>query len=427
MAQIITRPTPAALATITSIRSFPVLQISTCCRPRPCSASVPSRRPEACPAQTSKAIRARHWITKSTWAPTSAAMRFSRMGTRTRRFARPPAFCRNCHISRSSQPTRSHAMRCFTFQLLSATLLAMGASLAAHAHTFCAGNASAIQAALDAASDGGANDNENNTIQIVVGTHYTANNGNMEFSYVNQTTARVLDINGGYNSGCSVITENPALTILDGGGATRVFESESVSGDVSLRFLTFQNGKTGTNQKGAGVQMNINSTDQGPVIFDQNIVRDNHSTYIDGGFLIAFNGSGTLQFENNLVVGNSADIDQGAGTIVDAGSGANIINNTFAQNTVTNMPVSEIGGLYFSVGTATSPPPDTMSNNIFWGNSGFDLATHAVLVDNDYGTDYYTPDASSIGSSHVDPQFSSSTDFHLLPTSPLLGIGTLTT
>ena len=236
----------------------------------------------------------------------------------------------------------------------------------------------------------------------------------------------MLDINGGYNSGCSVITENPALTILDGGGATRVFESESVSGDVSLRFLTFQNGKTGTNQKGAGVQMNINSTDQGPVIFDQNIVRDNHSTYIDGGFLIAFNGSGTLQFENNLVVGNSADIDQGAGTIVDAGSGANIINNTFAQNTVTNMPVSEIGGLYFSVGTATSPPPDTMSNNIFWGNSGFDLATHAVLVDNDYGTDYYTPDASSIGHYHVDPQFSSSTDFHLLPTSPLLGIGTLT-
>src|SRR5450432_3110205 len=120
-----------------------------------------------------------------------------------------------------------------------------------HAHTFCAGDDVAIQAALDAASDGGANDNENNTIKIVIGTYSTVNNGNAEFFYNNQTTARVLDINGGYNSDCSAITENPALTILDGGGATRVFESETVSGDVSLRFLTFQNGKTGTSQKGA--------------------------------------------------------------------------------------------------------------------------------------------------------------------------------
>src|SRR5450432_2127493 len=408
MAQIITRPTPAALATITSIRSFPVLQISTCCRPRPCSASVPSRRPEACPAQTSKAIRARHWITKSTWAPTSAAMRFSRMGTRTRRFARPPAFCRNCHISRSSQPTRSHAMRCFTFQLLSATLLAMGASLAADAHTFCAGNASAIQAALDAASDGGANDNENNTIQIVVGTHYTANNGNMEFSYSNQTTAGVLDINGGYNSDCSVITENPALTILDGGGATQVFESESASGDVSLRFLTFQNGSIGIGS-GAGVLMNGNSGQNGPIIIDQNIIRDNHATDFGGGFFIALGGSGTLQFENNLVIGNSAGRNSGAGIIIDSGGGANIINNTFAQNTA-----SALGGLNFQVSTATSPPPDTMSNNIFWGNSSDDLQTSAVLVDNDVGSNGDTPDPTSTGNVSVDPRFSSSTDFHLL-------------
>src|SRR5450755_2208680 len=110
---------------------------------------------------------------------------------------------------------------------LAACLLIAAAT--AQAHTFCVSDAAALQTALDATSDSGANDNENNTIQVVVGTHYTSNNNNSEFSYSNQTTARVLDINGGYNSDCSAITENPALTILDGGGATRVFESESAS------------------------------------------------------------------------------------------------------------------------------------------------------------------------------------------------------
>ncbi len=304
--------------------------------------------------------------------------------------------------------------------LTGACLLIAAAST--HAHTFCVRNAAAIQAALDAASDGGAHDNEDNTIQIVIGTHYTANNNNAEFIYNNQTTARILDINGGYNSDCSAITENPALTILDGGGATRVFESLSASGDVSLRFLTFQNGYVGTNQYGAGVEMNALGSDYGPVIFDQNIVRNNHTAFIGGGFSIGLGGGGTLQFENNLVVGNSATVTEGAGSIVDDGSGANIINNTFAQNTVTNMPASETGGLYFFAGNS----PDAMSNNIFWGNSGFDLDTTAVLVDNDYGSDFNPPNPISAGNVSVDPQFSSSTDFHLLPTSPLLGIGTLT-
>jgi hypothetical protein len=310
-------------------------------------------------------------------------------------------------------------MRSFTFQLLSAALFAMGASLTAHAHTFCAGSASAIQTALDAASDGGANDNENNTIQIVIGRHYTANNNNAEFSYVNQTTARKLDINGGYNSGCSVITENPALTILDGGGATRVFESESASGDVSLRDLTFQNGSIGPGESGAGVLMNDNGNDQGPVIFDQNIVRNNHTAYYEGGFFIYTAGSGTIQFENNLVVGNSADVEYGAGELISNGSAANVINSTFTQNTVTNTPAGTTGGLYLST-------PVTLSNNIFWGNSGYDLATSAVLVDNDYGLEKYEPDPTSIGNVSVDPQFSSPTDYHLSPTSPLLGTGTLT-
>ena len=323
------------------------------------------------------------------------------------------------HSTRPTQYLQIHTIRCGPTSISAlAGCLLIGAA-ASHAHTFCVGNETALQTALTAASDGGANENEDNTIQIVIGTYYTANNSNARFYYVNQSTARKLDINGGYNSDCSAITENPELTILDGGGATQVFESAS-EGDVSLRYLTFQNGSSGTNQDG-GVVLNIDINAVGPVIFDQNIVRNNHATNFDGGFRIGLNGSGTLQFENNLIVGNTADNNFGTGEIDDNGSGANIINNTFAQNTVTNMPASEIGGLD-SFGSGA----ETMSNNIFWGNSGYDLATAAVLVDNDYGSDIVSPNATSTGNVSVDPQFSSSTDFHLLPTSPLLGFGTLT-
>jgi hypothetical protein len=321
------------------------------------------------------------------------------------------------------------------FRLCGATLLEMGArftaclligAASAHAHTFCVDNAADLQTDLAAASDGGANATENNTIKIVIGTYYTADNNNAEFYYNNQTTARILDINGGYNSNCTAIIENPALTMLDGSGATRVFESESLSGDVSLRFLTFQNGVAGVHEGGAGVLMNGDTSDEGPVIFDQNIVRNNRTDYFAGGFSIYTAASGTIQFENNLIVGNSAHLGSGGGEITDFGKGANVINNTFAQNTVALNPATATGGLLFSVNLATSPPPDTMSNNILWGNSGFDLSTIAVLVDNDYGSDSDSPDPSSIGNVTFDPQFSSATDFHLSSTSPLLGMGTLT-
>jgi hypothetical protein len=324
------------------------------------------------------------------------------------------------------QSTQVRLNPCHPASLVGFAACLLIAAESAQAHTFCAGDSAAIQAAFTAASDGGAHDNENNTIQIVIGTHNTADNGNAEFYYNNQTTARKLDVNGGYNSDCSIITENPALTILDGGGATRVFESESATGDVSVRYLTFQNGNVRANELGGGVLINGTGNSYGPVIFDQNIVRNNHTTYYGGGVFISVNFSSTVQFENNLIANNSADGGNGAGEIIDNGSGANVINNTLAANIVTNMPASQIGGLFFVTGSTASPPPDTMTNNIFWGNSGYDLGTTAVLVRNDFSSNQETMDPTSSGNLTIDPRFSSSTDFHLPLTSPLLGQGLLT-
>jgi hypothetical protein len=324
------------------------------------------------------------------------------------------------------QSTRVRLYLCHAQSLVGIATCLLIAAASAQAHTYCADSAASLQAALTAASDNGPNDNEDNTIQIVTGTYNTADIGSAAFfNYSNQTSARKLDINGGYSSGCSAIIKNPELTIIDGGGTTHLFGSESI-GDVSVRYLTFQNGRTANTDSYGAVEINTISTSNGPVIFDQNIVRNNRAGFCDGGFTIFVTGTSTLQFENNLIVGNAATTCDGAGLIYDEGGAANIINNTFAQNSVAYMPTSATGGLEFYVAIAASPPIDTMSNNIFWANSGYDVETTAVLVNNEFSSNQDMMDPTSTGNFTADPQFSSSTDFHLLPTSPLLGQGTLT-
>src|ERR1700733_7382953 len=104
------------------------------------------------------------------------------------------------------------------------------AATSAHAHVFCVSSSADLRDALAAASDNGANNHENNTIKIVRGV-YSADS--TEF-FFNSTDPHTLDINGGYNQDCTTIIENPALTVL-GGGNSRVLESHSTAGDVSLR------------------------------------------------------------------------------------------------------------------------------------------------------------------------------------------------
>jgi hypothetical protein len=167
--------------------------------------------------------------------------------------------------------------------------------------------------------------------------------------------------------------------------------------------------------------MSFDNTDDGPVIVDQNIFRNNHATF-SGGCSIAVNGSGTLQFENNLVVDNVADITDGGCDIVDDGNGVTIINNTFAKN-IANGPGVETGGLALA---ELIPAVDTMSNNIFWGNVGDDLDTSAILVNNDFSTNYNTTGAGSVGNVNLDPKFFGAADYRLSADSPLRGMGILT-
>jgi hypothetical protein len=284
---------------------------------------------------------------------------------------------------------------------------------------FCVFNAAQLRAALADVSDGGVYNAEDNTIYISGGTHHT---DGKEFFY-SSTDPHTLDIIGMGTQTCGVTKQKAALTILDGDDKSRVFESHSTQGAVLLQFLTIQHGNVGKNEHGGGLLMNDLVGDNGQPLVNLVIIRDNHA-YIDGGFLIGDGGNYGIDFLNNLVVRNSADVADGGGGIVNTGAngtGTRINSNTFADNTVVHHAASAIGGLY--VHTAT---PDTMSNNIFWGNSGYDVKSDiAALVDNDYGSDFNPPAAGSSGNLQVNPHFVGPSNFRLSASSALLGMGTL--
>jgi len=291
-----------------------------------------------------------------------------------------------------------------------ALIAGLTAGFAAHA-TVCVNSVQGLRDALSAAQANGADD----VIHVARGFYAT---GGTPFSFDSSET-HALTIIGGYNSNCSTRVYNPALTVLDGGGTSLVFGSES-TGKVTLRFLTFQGG-SGGGIAGAALRMNFFDQSTGSLVVSQSIVRE--SGY--AAFSLAVWGSATLNFFDNLVVDNLADTWTGGPEIYCGGSGAvTVINNTFANNVVTSADPRVIGGLVL-LGPHTSAA--TLSNNIFWGNTNSDLySASAIMIDNDYGTDSHSPAAGSSGNHSFDPKFSSSSDYHLLPSSPLLGIGTLT-
>src|SRR5262249_17107074 len=86
------------------------------------------------------------------------------------------------------------------------------------AATHCVQNAGDLQNALNAASNGGANQNEDNTIHVGAGT-FTTSGAPFNFGTTNGVA---LIIDGGWNSNCAVQNLTPGATVLDGGNLTRV-------------------------------------------------------------------------------------------------------------------------------------------------------------------------------------------------------------
>jgi len=231
------------------------------------------------------------------------------------------------------------------------------------------------------------------------------------------STQGQLDVTGGYNSDCSAQIENPALTILDARGSSAVLSLTSQAG-ISVRYLTIENGTSATPGTSGGLTAR---SMEGPVIINYNIIRDNYSQTDAGMFAIIDDTSSrnAIRVDGNLITNNLSSNLCAAGGINNRGTGStDITNNTIAYNT---SQANFVAGGFCAISNSGA------SNNIAWGNSTYDFSVVGTFANNDCGTrQNYPTGCSDNGNLSVDPQFSSSTDFHLLPTSPLLGQGTLT-
>jgi hypothetical protein len=281
----------------------------------------------------------------------------------------------------------------------------------------CASTAQELQDYLDAASDGGMYAGQDVEINLVRGTYKTGvATSNGPFKFISTLSGHLI-LAGGWGPGCVNFREDASTTVLDGRNATQVLNIQNPHADVLVNFLTIQNGESTV--AGGGAAINT-AAGGGSVYLENNIIRDNHTTSIGGGF--AIDGAGSqVAATGNLVTGNSADGGYGAGFEYSRnGSQIFLEQNTIANNTTSAS--GGTGGMYCCGTPALSPE---IYANIFWANTNFGIDVQGPTPSfeyNDYGTvtGIITPDSTNLS---VNPKFidSANGNYQLAGNSPLLG------
>ncbi len=288
-------------------------------------------------------------------------------------------------------------------------VLLLGATPPALAATFCVKTSAEFQSALNTAASNASNDN----IFLTTGTYAV---GAQEFVF-NSSEAYSLRVTGGFGTDCFTQTRNAALTVLDGLSQSQILNL-TTSNIVELHFLTLQNGSRSGSSGGAMQVDGIGNASQ--VLLANNIIRNSSSDYGVSGAI--FSVAGTVTLQGNLVTGNTGP----GGPIYIGGETRVAVHLT--SNTVVGNAADPGSPAIVYVGAGSDVPMDA-SNNIFWSNTGAPdldfVGGTMLLMNNDYQRIDATLGDGSSGNLSVDPQFVSTTHFHLRATSPLLGIGTL--
>lgn len=313
-----------------------------------------------------------------------------------------------------------------------AAILCVASGSAGANSIYCVGTPAELNDALAAVSTAGVANGTDNTIRVKAGTLTTTGE---RFDYTD-TSGHSLTIDGGWDGSCTTQNPAPGATVLDGNHANQVLGIQT-NGSATVSHLTLQNGVHNGSSDGAGVRIVLSTLNAGDPIpsitFSENVVRGNTTDYSVAGMVVYAVATvpivpvGMADVENCLFTGNSAPTASALSIDLGTGSTAWLINDTFTANTNTypGSGAAVIGG---AGGVVTA----YMSNSIGHGNTAdydFELAQYdsVQLNNNEYAAIKGTPTGPSGGNLvDVDPQFVSTTDFHLKSTSPLLRAGTLT-
>ena len=281
------------------------------------------------------------------------------------------------------------------------------------AEEFCIDTADELADALNLAAANG----EDDVIRVVRGTYLTPESPPAPFTYFGIGEEYGLELLGGWDQLCATRILDPTNTILDGRGSNQVIDITPANvtfGDLLFQGFTVQNGNNLSFWAG-GLSIGNSSGHGGSVTVEFNIFTNNHCDSGAGG-LFGGSDTGLTRIENNLIIFNSSGGGWGGAQIVCNGPEFFITNNTIADNTG---PVD--GGLRTS-GSA----PTWITNNIFWGNTGWDLnlgSMTPIVVHNNYGTLLGSPGTGSVNNMSLDPDFAGTGDYHLKESSPSVNSG----
>jgi hypothetical protein len=294
-------------------------------------------------------------------------------------------------------------MRSFTFQLLSAALFAVGASLTAQAASFCATTSAELQTDLTTA----AGNNQDNTIDVHLGTYDVPSGG---FVY-SSTSNHGLDLEGGWYgisaSQCLFQEFTGNETVLDGQNTDQVMDIDTTgtSGNITVRYFTFQNGL------GNPPSLDILAADStGAVRVENSLFRGNHTKTANGNdedIVEVSSYVGVIYFLDNAIVDNVGVPESYALYLysVDTSDQYAVYMN---NNTITGNTASDASPL---IGFGPSGAGEfTVSNNIVWDGGTTDIfnyslnAPNMIFANNDVDGFYATPTQSS-NDINKDPRF----------------------
>jgi hypothetical protein len=306
-------------------------------------------------------------------------------------------------------------------RFLSFLCLALAPGLSAHAHDFCVIDEAGFQAALTAASDGGAYNNEDNSINLFARSYSTLNNGNQPFTYAS-TAPHSTFVNGGRSINCATSVLDPTATVLSGHNTTPVIVAHAgnATGFFIVSEVTIQDGES--THDGGGISVNAALADEGGVSLNFSIVQNNHTTAKGGGVYLASAMNNGVSMWNTVIINNSADVDYGAGELVarDTNSLVEMVSSDVVKNTSSAMGAT--GALYLGgLGNLN------VNFSIFAHNKNVGLYfanAKGTLFYVDCGTIGGNAPASVTGFVQVDPLFvdykATVPDLHLKSGSPLL-------